>query len=148
IAALSYDTGLTPTMLVALRSLFGAVAIMLFAWASGPIRRTPWRAPLKLLPVCGPLFGARLLCYFAAVQSTGVHVAVVVVHVYPVFVLMTVWLTYRQRHSPLVIGLCLVMVGGIGLVGWTGAADVRLAGIGLAVSSALGYALYLVLGER
>ncbi|WP_247596011.1 MULTISPECIES: DMT family transporter [unclassified Rhodococcus (in: high G+C Gram-positive bacteria)] len=148
IAALSYETGLTPTMLVALRSLFGAAAILLFAWATGRIRRTSWRTPAKLMLVCGPLFGFQLLCYFAAVQSTGVQVAVVVVHVYPVFVLLMVWLTYRQRHSPLVIALCLVMIGGIGLVGWTGAADVKLAGIGLAVASALGYALYLVLGER
>ncbi|WP_137723298.1 DMT family transporter [Prescottella subtropica] len=148
VAALSYDTGLTPTVLVALRSLCGAILILAFAGATGRIRRVPVRAALGLMLVCGPLFGLQVICYFAAVQSTGAQVSVVVVHVYPVFVLFFVWLTTRQRQNPAVIVLCLVMIGGIGLVGGSGGAAVTPAGVGLAVTSAVGYALYLVLGER
>ncbi|MDV8070711.1 DMT family transporter [Rhodococcus sp. IEGM 1366] len=148
VAMLSYEMGLTPTMLVALRSLVGAVVILVFAWASGRIRHVRRRASLGLMLLCGPLFGFQVLCYFAAVQSTGAQVSVVVVHIYPVFVLFVVWLTTRRRPSPVLIALCLVMIAGIGLVGLAGPADVKLAGIGLAVASAVGYALYLVLGER
>ncbi|MFE5790848.1 DMT family transporter [Rhodococcus erythropolis] len=147
-AMLSYETGLTPTMLVALRSFIGAVVILVYTWGSGRIRHTPIGPSLGLMLLCGPLFGLQVLCYFAAVQSAGAQVSVVVVHIYPMFVLLIVWLTTRRRHSPAVIVLCLVMIGGIGLVGWTGAAAVKLTGSVLAVASAVGYALYLVLGER
>ncbi|WP_305093931.1 DMT family transporter [Prescottella sp. R16] len=148
VAALSYDTGLTPTVLVALRSLCGAILILAFAAATGRIRRVPVRAALGLALVCGPLFGLQVICYFAAVRSTGAQVSVVVVHVYPVFVLLFVWLTTRRRQNPAVIALCLTMIGGIALVGGSGGAAVAPAGVGLAVTSAVGYALYLVLGER
>lgn len=85
-------------MLVALRSLFGAIVILVFAWGTGRIRRTPGALGLALL--CGPLFGFQVLCYFAAVQSTGAQVSVIVVHVYPMFVLGIVWLSTRRRQSP------------------------------------------------
>ena len=100
--------------------------------------------------LCGPIFGLQILAYFAAVRSTGAQVAVVLVHIYPVLVLLLVWLARRQRVNVWTVALCVPMLCGIGLVAGGGAASssITVIGVGAALLSASGYAVYLVLGEE
>jgi inner membrane transporter RhtA len=132
-AALGYAGGVSPAVLVCLRSLVGAAFLLLLAWTTGRLKAVSWKSAVGLCCVCGPLFGIQLLCFFAAVQVTGAQIAVVVVHVYPLFVMALIWALTRQpiRRGQLV--LALIMSGGIALVAGAGTA---------------GYALYLVVGER
>ncbi|WP_260850859.1 hypothetical protein [Rhodococcus sp. WB9] len=98
--------------------------------------------------VCGPLFGIQLLCFFAAVRVTGAQIGVVIVHIYPVFVTALVWVLTRNRIHRGQLVPALAMSGGIALVAGAGSSTVALNGAILALLSAAGYALYLVVGER
>ncbi|QBJ98649.1 DMT family transporter [Rhodococcus sp. ABRD24] len=147
VAALAYTEGVSPSVLVTLRGLLGGALILAFAAATGRLRRLPLRASLGLTFLCGPIFGLQILAYFAAVQSTGAQIALVLVHVYPVFVLLLVMLTRGQRAGLPVLMVCALMMGGIGLVSGSGSSSITAVGAGMAVLSAAGYAVYLVLGE-
>lgn len=148
VAAVGYAGGVSPTVLVCLRSLFGAVLLLAAAAATGRLRGVPWRPVLGLTCVCGPLFGVQLLCFFAAVRITGAQVAVVVVHIYPLFVLALLWLRAKKITHRGQLVLALAMAIGIAFVGGAGSTAVAAVGVVLALGSAAGYALYLVLGER
>lgn len=147
-AAIGYAGGVSPAVLVCLRSLVGAVLLLGFAWATGRLRRVPLRPALGLSLVCGPLFGLQLLCFFAAVRITGAQVAVVLVHVYPLVVLLLLWLGVGSRVHRGQLLLAVLMTGGIALVAGSGATAVAPLGAVSALLCAVGYALYLVVGER
>ena len=146
-AVLAYGDGVSPSVMVTLRSLCGGVLIMLVAGTTGRLRGLPLPATIGLTMLCGPVFGLQILAYFAAVRSTGAQVAVVLVHIYPVLVLLLVWLVHRRRIGAPVLALCAAMMVGIALVAWSGSTTVTATGAMMAVLSAVGYAVYLVLGE-
>ncbi|WP_429426807.1 DMT family transporter [Nocardia sp. GAS34] len=147
VAVLAYGEGVSPAVLVTLRGLFGAVLIMSFAAVTGRLRDLPQRAALGLTFVCGTISGLQILAYFAAVRSIGAQVAIVLVHIYPIFVLLFVWLATRKRIGMPVIALCASMMSGIALVAGSGSATITATGAGMAMLSAACYAVYLVLGE-
>lgn len=147
-AAFGYAGGVSPAVLVCLRSGLGAVLLLAAAVATGRLQGVSWRPVLGLTCLCGPLFGIQLLCFFAAVRVTGAQVAVVIVHIYPLFVLSLLWLRTRKIAHRGQIALALAMTAGVAFVGGTGSTAVAAIGVVLALASAVGYALYLVLGER
>ena len=147
-AAIGYAGGVSPAVLVCLRSLVGAALLLLLAWSTGRLTGVTWKSAVGLCVVCGPLFGIQLLCFFAAVRVTGAQIAVVIVHVYPLFVMALVWVLTRNRIHRGQLVLALAMSGGIALVAGAGSSTVALNGAILALLSAAGYALYLVVGER
>lgn len=148
ITAVAYADGVSMLVQASLRGIFSGVLILGFAALTGRLRGLPLPAVLGLTLLCGPIFGLQVLAYLAAIQATGAQVAVVLVHVYPVFVLLLVWLLYRQRISRPVAFLGVAMIAGIGLVAASGSATFSAVGAAMAVLSAAGYALYLVLGEK
>ncbi|MCZ4556946.1 EamA family transporter [Rhodococcus maanshanensis] len=146
-AVLAYGDGVSPSVMVTLRSLCGGALILLVAGLTGRLRGLPLPATLGLTLLCGPIFGLQILAYFAAVRSTGAQVAVVLVHIYPVLVLLLVWLIHRRRIGAPVLALCAAMTVGIALVAGSGASAVTATGAMMSMLSAAGYAVYLVLGE-
>ncbi|BAH51662.1 DMT family transporter [Rhodococcus opacus] len=147
-AAIGYAGGVSPAVLVCLRSLVGAALLFLLAWSTGRLKGVTWKSAVGLCCVCGPLFGIQLLCFFAAVRVTGAQIAVVIVHIYPLFVMALVWVVARNRIHRGQLMLAVAMSGGIALVAGAGTSAVALNGAVLALLSAGGYALYLVVGER
>ncbi|MGO4204669.1 DMT family transporter [Rhodococcus sp. TAF43] len=150
VAVLAYHDGVSPSVLVTLRGVCGSVVLLLIAAGTGRLRGISRRPAAALLFLCGPLFGVQILAYFAAVQATGAQVALALVHIYPLFVLLLVWLARRQRVNVWTVALCVPMLCGIGLVAGGGAASssITVIGVGAALLSASGYAVYLVLGEE
>ena len=147
-AAIGYAGGVSPAVLVCLRSLVGAALLFLLAWSTGRLKGVTWKSAVGLCCVCGPLFGIQLLCFFAAVRVTGAQIAVVIVHIYPLFVMALVWVVTRNRINRGQLVLAVAMSGGIALVAGAGTSAVAVNGAVLALLSAAGYALYLVVGER
>jgi drug/metabolite transporter (DMT)-like permease len=146
IAALAYAGGVTPVTLATLRGLAGSLVLGL-AMSCGMLRGLPRRAVLGTVLIGGPLYGAQLLFYFAAIQRMGAQTAVVLVHVYPLLVVTLLWLRTRQAVGREMAALLACVVFGVALVAGTGARGLTRAGVTLAFGSALAYALYVVLGE-
>ena len=148
VAVTAFADGVQPSVLVTLRSLVGAAAIFALCAVTRRLRPIPRRAAVGLVAVCGPLFGAQILAYFAALERTGAQMAVVVAHIYPIFVIALVSLTTRRPVPRQVLTLCVILTSGIVLVAGTGTGHRSGIGIALAVVSAAGYAIYFVCGER
>lgn len=149
VAAFAYDGGVSPTVLVLLRSIIGGVLLLSVAAATGRLITVPWRTAVILTFVCGPLFGVQLLCFFAAIELTGAQVAVVIAHVSPVFVLAFSVLVLRKRLGVATWSVCGVMVAGVSLVAGAGdGGGVKGLGVLLAVTCAATYAAYYLLGEK
>ncbi|WP_083862621.1 DMT family transporter [Gordonia soli] len=145
-AAIAHEGGVSPTVLVVLRSAIGGVLLLAVALATGRLR-VHRRDAFLLTFVCGPLFAIQLLCLFAAITYTGAQVAVVIAHVFPVFVMVisAVWLGRRPSAASWLIGA--VMITGIVFVAGAGGGHVVVRGALLAVACAAGYALYYLIGE-
>ncbi|MFT4042842.1 MAG: DMT family transporter [Gordonia sp. (in: high G+C Gram-positive bacteria)] len=146
IAAIGYAGGVSPTVLVFLRSVIGGVLLVTMAVATGR-----WRVPIRdaaiLTLVCGPLFATQLLCFFAAIRLTGAQLAIVVAHVSPVFVLVISVVILRRPARPVAWVICGVMIAGIAFVAGESGGHIAVPGLLLAVACALGYAAYYVIGE-
>ena len=148
IAVLGFSGGTEPAVLLPVRGAFAIAAIALLCALTRRFRRVPVRAAMGLVAVAGPLFGLQMLAYFAAVAQGGAQLAVVVVHVYPILVILLVAAHTRTPVSRSSTGLAAVILVGLALVTLTAGATAPAAAIGLALLSASGYAVYLVAGER
>ncbi|WP_230595459.1 DMT family transporter [Rhodococcoides fascians] len=147
VAAFAYDGGVSPSVLVLLRSAAAAVLLLVFAASTGRLATISRRDALTLTLVCGPLFGIQLLCFFAAIEITGAQVAVVIAHVSPVFVLIFGAAVLRRRVGGAAWLISAAMVFGVALVAGAGGGSVVASGAALAVACALGYAAYYLIGE-
>ena len=148
ISAVAHADGVSMPTQATLRGIFGGVLILGFAACTGRLRGLPRPATLGLTLICGPVFGLQVLTYLAAIASTGAQLAVVLVHIYPAFVLLLVWLRYQQKIARPVAFLGGAMIAGIGLVAGAGSTDFNATGAAMALLSAAGYAVYLLLGEK
>ncbi len=131
--------------LLAARSLRPSAA---GAGAGTTTRRTPLPRPILLL--AGACVAAYQLCFFAAVQQTGVAVGTVVaIGSGPAFAGLLAWLVAREnpgRRWALATalagaGVALLVLGG-------GAASVDPGGVALALGAGFGYASYTVIAKQ
>ncbi len=147
VAVFAFD-GAAPAVLLTLRGAFAITAIALLCALTGRFRRVPIGAAVGLIALCGPMFGLQVLAYFAAVQHGGAQLSVVVVHVYPIFVILLVALRNRAPVAWASSALAAVILAGLALVTLSSGAAAPADVIGLALLSATGYAVYLVASER
>jgi drug/metabolite transporter (DMT)-like permease len=148
VAVFAFKGGASPTVLLTLRGIFAIAAIAAIWILTGRVRRVPWTAALGLAVVCGVLFGAQVVAFFAAVQRGGAQLPVVVVNVCPLLVIGLVWLRDRTPVPRTLVLLAVVTIVGLVLVGGIGASAASLSAVGLTLLSAAGYAVYLVTSER
>jgi drug/metabolite transporter (DMT)-like permease len=148
VAVFAFNSGSSPSVLLTLRGVF-AILVVGAIWAfTGRARRVPWKAAVGLTVVCGIVFGAQVVAFFAAVQLGGAQLPVVVVNVCPLLVIGLVWLRDRTPVPTILIMLALVTIVGLIFVAGSGASAASLAAVGLTLLSAAGYAVYLVASER
>lgn len=146
VAAIGYEGGVPPAALVFLRSLLGGVLLLGLAAATNRIRISLRDAAI-LAFLCGPLFAAQLLCFFAAINLTGAQIAVVLAHVSPVFVLIASAVVLRRRPGAASWTVCSLMLVGAALVAGAGGGEVVIPGVLLALVCAAAYAAYYLVGE-
>ncbi|WP_299560190.1 DMT family transporter [uncultured Mycolicibacterium sp.] len=148
VTAYGFAAGAEPAVLATLRGVFAVAAIAAVCALTGRLRRIPVRALAALVLCCGPVYGLQVLTYFIAIQRGGVQLPIVVVHLYPLFVIGLVSLRNRAPVSWRLTGLALVVLAGLVMVTVTGDAGAPLDAVGFALLTAAGYALYLVASER
>ncbi|QYL20974.1 DMT family transporter [Mycolicibacterium diernhoferi] len=147
-AVFGFSGGTGPAVLLTVRGLFALTAIGLLCVFMRRFRRVPIGAAVGLICLCGPMFGLQVLAYFAAIEQGGAQLSVVLVHVYPIVVILLVALRNRAPVSGPSCALVGVILAGLVLVTLTTGATAPATAIGCALLSAAGYAVYLVASER
>ena len=143
------DTGWTAGAAVTLRITIGAVALMIPAAVAMQGRWTALREPR----VIGSLTGYGVLavavpqlCYFYAVQTLQVGVALLIEYTAPVVVIAWMWIRHRQRPTLLTFVGAVVAAAGLTLVLQIfGSVSLDAAGVAWALGAMVGAAGYFVM---
>jgi drug/metabolite transporter, DME family len=150
-AILVAGAGASPLVIGAMRALVAAVALLLLARATGPVRVAPAdRGRCVALGLCMAAFQ---VCYFSAVTMTGIAIAALIaICSAPLIIAALAAAMLGERLTPRVAAALALGVGGTVLltVGPRTTADLSprfVAGVALAGGAALAYALYVVLAK-
>ncbi len=136
-------------VIVFFRVLFSAsfVALLLVVARRRDLLRRPPPAVLAL----GVLLAVHWALYFGAIKETSVASAVLITYAAPIFMAMLAPVLIRE-HVPalsvVALGVSMAGIAAISLSGGSGAEEVRLLGVVLAVFAAITYALLIVLIKR
>lgn len=108
------------------------------------------RAHAGLLLAYGTVaVAATQLCYFVAVQTLPVALALLIEYLAPVLIVGWLWARHGQRPNPLTAAGALLAMTGLALVlGITGAVAVDVVGLCWALAAAVSLAGYFVLSAR
>ncbi len=143
IGRFAYADGMDVTTLLFLR--FTIAAILMFAWMV--IRREPLprgRVLLQLAGMGGLGYVGQSFCYMSAIQYASIGLVALLLYLYPVFVtVLTVIVQKKKLTSRTILALVLATVGAALTANPEGG---QLPGILLAVSAALIYAVYIIVG--
>ncbi len=136
-------------VIVFFRVVFSAsfVALLLVVARRRDLLRRPPPAVLAL----GVLLAVHWALYFGAIKETSVASAVLITYAAPIFMAMLAPVLIREHVPALsVVALAVSMAGiaAISLSGGSGAEEVRVLGVVLAVFAAITYALLIVLIKR
>ncbi|MEJ9077526.1 EamA family transporter [Gordonia malaquae] len=143
------DIGWTAGAAVTLRITIGALALMIPAAISMTGRWHTFREPR----VIGSLFGYGVLavavpqlCYFYAVQTLQVGVALLIEYTAPVVVIAWMWIRHRQRPTLLTFVGAVIAAAGLTLVLQIfGSVSLDAAGVAWALGAMVGAAGYFVM---
>ncbi|MFS8202284.1 DMT family transporter [Streptomyces sp. CWNU-52B] len=148
---LASRTGMHPVAVAALRLLIGGIFITIYAATAGGFRTVPrTRAAAARLSVTGLLMATYQTAYFAAVQATSVSLATLTTMV-AIPVLVTIGSAVLDRRLPTLRAAASIVTAVSGLMlllnSPTSTGGNHIAGAGLALLAALGFAL-LTLDRR
>ena len=139
--------GLGVPTLLAFRFLIAAVVLWSWIFARGTTIRLPRRTVLGLMAM-GGLYVVEAGLYFLSARRIPVALTAVLLYLYPALVAVVTWL--RGRHaftSRDGLALALSLGGTVLAVGRLGGATDTL-GVLMGLATAVGYTVYLLLGER
>ena len=143
IGRFAYADGMDVTTLLFLR--FTIAAILMFAWMA--LRREPLprgRVLLQLAGMGGLGYVGQSFCYMSAIQYASTGLVALLLYLYPVFVtVLTVIVQKKKITSRTILALVLATIGAALTANPEGG---QLPGILLAVSAALIYAVYIIVG--
>ncbi|WDZ83824.1 DMT family transporter [Micromonospora cathayae] len=148
-ARYAYSAGLTVSTLLFLR--FAVAATLLFGYLAVR-RRLPRRVTARqfgaLLLLGAVLYALQSLFYFSAVEHISPALAVLLLYLYPAFVLLLSSALGRYRPPLAGVVAILLSLAGMALVLGRPSAAVNLVGVLYAVGAAGVYAVYIVVGDR
>jgi DME family drug/metabolite transporter len=150
-AVLVARTGTSGLVIGAVRMVVAAVLLLLLARASGPIRIR--RAEVRRYVALGLCMAGFQASYFSAVTMTGVAIAALIaICSSPLLIVLLAAAILGERLTlPVVAALCLGVAGtALLIVGPRTSADVSprfMAGVLLALTAGLAYALYVVIAK-
>ncbi|MGB8601076.1 MAG: DMT family transporter [Rhizomicrobium sp.] len=105
-----------PTGLTAGRTAFGAIALMLFALATGTSLRVGNRRDLSLLILSGILLATHWFAFFQSIQISSIAVALISTATFPLFTTFLEPLFFHERLRKRDIVTALATCGGLVLV--------------------------------
>lgn len=143
IGRFAYADGMDVTTMLFLR--FTIAAILMFAWLA--IRREPLprgRTLLQLAGMGGLGYVGQSFCFMSAIRYASTGLVALLLYLYPVFVTMlTVVVQKKKLTARTIIALLLATLGAALTANPQGG---QLPGILLAISAALIYAVYILVG--
>jgi drug/metabolite transporter (DMT)-like permease len=143
-----------PLLLAQTRVTFSVLILVpaLLLWRGRGALRLPWADIGSCLVLGTAGLAAANYFYYLAIQRTSVATAILLQYTAPIWVLIWMTATRRQRPTPGRLFAVALAVGGSALaIGFAGGPDrLRLdgAGVAAALASAFAFALYNVLGAR
>ncbi len=154
-ARLAYEDGATVASVLGTRllwalPLFWLGVVGLFKLGIGRPARRPRPSELLIALACGALFLCAAICDFSAIDRIGAGLSRVILFSFPGFVVLIEAVLKRRWPSPRsVLGFGIAWAG-LWLVGGLSRAQsaADLAGFGLALGSAVLYAVYLSIAQR
>lgn len=144
----AYAAGLGTMQLLAFRFvLAGAAMLVLAIVARQSVRLIPRRRLLALFGVGAVIYTGQALTYFSALRSLPASLCVLIVYMYPSFVVLAGWIFLRRAPSRWhVVALATSFVGLVLLVG--GARLTLSWALVLAIAASVIYTAYIMVGER
>jgi drug/metabolite transporter (DMT)-like permease len=144
---MAFEVDVSTETLLFLRFSFGFVGMFLYLLFT----KTKFRISLPqfgILAILGCLYCAQTTLYFSSIKHIVSTLAVMLLYLYPVFVLILSLLFEKKALSKNVIFSMLIALLGIGiLLGFpTGKVDIY--GVLLAIGSALTYSIYVMVSKR
>lgn len=148
-AVLLYASGLSSDTVLFYRYLF-AILVMLGLMVA---RRHSFRLTLHEFALACPmglLFAYSSLSLFESYKYMDVSLAATVLFVYPALVAITLWIAFHERPSRVTLTAIPIVFAGIVLLDWEGirGGGSSLVGMLLVLSSALSYAIYMVVVQK
>lgn len=148
LAKLAYAAGLGTYQLLAFRFVLAAFGMLALAVVARQSPRLIGRRRLVELFLLGAvIYTAQSLSYFTALRSLPASLCVLIVYMYPSFVVLAGWLFLRRAVSAWhVIAL---VASFLGLVLLVGGAELHLSwALVFAIAASLIYTAYIMVGER
>ena len=143
-----YQDGLTAGSVLFYRFAFAAALLALLLL----VQRKSFRVTAHeaaVLAVLGLLFAVSSITYFVSFHYIAAGVASTIVFMYPVMVALIMALFFHERLTRPMLAAIVLTLGGIGLLyRGDGSGSLSPAGVGLALVSALTYALYIIVVNR
>lgn len=144
-AKIAYASGISPTMLLALRFALAAAFLAPVVW----IRRTPLPRGRTLagFVLMGALYTAQSQCYFTALQHASSGLVALLLYVYPVLVTILAVLLGWEKLNRRTLGLLAIAVAGLAITLGDNLQGAPL-GIVLGLLAAGVYSVYILIGGR
>jgi drug/metabolite transporter (DMT)-like permease len=144
-AKIAYGTGVSPTMLLALRFVLAAAFLAPIIWFKRlPLPRGRALAGFILM---GALYSAQSQSFFTALLYASSGLVALLLYIYPALVTALALMLGWEKREPRTVGLlALALVGTAITLG--GKLDGQPIGIALALLAATIYAVYILVGDR
>ncbi|MBR2583643.1 MAG: DMT family transporter [Oscillospiraceae bacterium] len=140
---------LPASQIVLLRTLIGGIALTLLVLLRGGFDREALRAEARFLLLGGAALGANWVALFEAYRLLNVSLATLIYYAGPMLVLLLSPVLFRERLTGTKIAaLCLVAVGLVCISGSIAFGGLSVAGLLVAILSALFYASLIVFNKR
>jgi drug/metabolite transporter (DMT)-like permease len=146
LAPVAYNAGTNPITLLFLRFMISGLAMMVTMIVQR-VEFPKGRLLLGLVLMGGVWYVVQSLAYFTALTMASVGLVVLLLYLYPALVVLISAVALKERITkPKLLALGLALVGTILTIGPSGEGE--LLGVLLALSAALLYATYIVVGDR
>ncbi len=144
-ARLAYASGVTPITLLFLRFAIASMIMLPFVLARG--MRLP-RGPMLVIPrLMGVFYASQAFCYFTALTLASAGLVALLLYLYPVIVALLSVVIFKEALSKWkLMTLGLALAGTALTLGPSGGG--KPLGIILSISTALIYAVYILVGSQ
>ena len=146
LAPVAYNAGTNPISLLFLRFGIAGLAMAVYMIAKGA-QFPRGKTLMGLILLGGVWYVVQTLAYFTALTTTSAGLVALLLYLYPTLVTLISAIAFRERVTvSKLISLGLALIGTILTIGPRGDGEVM--GIALALTAALLYATYIVIGGR
>ncbi|QKE72157.1 DMT family transporter [Arthrobacter citreus] len=147
-ALYAYDQNISVNTLLFLRFTFAAIMFFSYLVFTKKLVTITKKQLLLFILLGGILYMLQSSFYFSSVKYIPASLAALILYLYPVFVALLSFLVNKEQFTKTITISILLSLIGIILVLGTPAENINLFGIILALSAAVVYSIYIIVGGR